>query len=201
MRRHLLSSSLVAAALTGLLGCSADQATAPSPRVSFAPGGVPGTPEAATYAWHVGDAFGNAVALSSKGNPIILSLSGTGTLNVFPKAVTGGGEFAFLIFAGPFPGPGIIGTWTATELLNFQDYGASPVAGFPPDFRAGKALMRVHLTALDGQLQLDGTLRITSRLPQTEVPGGFEEGVRLAIDDGVNFNREAGGATLFIVEP
>jgi hypothetical protein len=199
MCRHLLSSSLVAAAVTGLLGCSADQATAPSPRGSFARGGVPGTSEAATYAWHVGDAFGGgAVALSSKGHPIILS--GTGTLSVFPNAVTGGGEVIFFFFVGPFPFIET-GTWTATELLSFQDYGASPVADFPPDFHAGKALMRVHLTAFDGQLQLDGTLRITSRLPQTEVPGGFEEGVRLAIDDGVNFNREAGGATRFVVEP
>jgi len=33
------------------------------------------------------------------------------------------------------------------------------------------------------------------------VPGGFEEGVRLAVDDVINFNREVGGATVFVATP
>lgn len=204
MRPHHLISSLVAVALTGLLGCSADQATAPSPGVSFARGGVPPTPRSATYDWHAGDAFLAAVnpafapdkAMASNGD--VIELSGTGTLSVFPNAVTGGGTFTHKDANGNVRGSG---TWGATQLLNFQNYGASPVPGFPPDFRAGNALMRVHLIAGGGAVQLDGTLRITCHLPQTDVPGGFEEGVRLAIDDVINFNREAGGATVFIVKP
>ena len=52
-----------------------------------------------------------------------------------------------------------------------------------------------------GAVQLDGTLRIFCHLPETDVPGGFEEGVRLAVDGVINFNREAGGNTLFVVIP
>ncbi len=117
---------------------------------------------------------------------------------MFPNAVTGGGTFTHKDANGNVRGSG---TWSATELLSFQNYGASPAPGFPPNFRAGNALMRVHLVAGGGTVQLDGRLRITCHLPQTDVPGGFEEGVRLAIDEVINFNREAGGATVFIVRP
>jgi hypothetical protein len=131
-------------------------------------------------------------------NGDVVELSGTGTLSVFPKAVTGGGTFTHKDASGNVVGSG---TWTATELLSFQNYGASPVTGFPPTFRSGNALIRVHITAGGGTVQLDGTLRITCTLPQTGVPGGFEEGVRLAVDEVINFNHEAGGATLFIATP
>ena len=91
------------------------------------------------------------------------------------------------------------GTWTATELLTFQSYGPSPAV--PPTFRSGLALIRVHLSPSAGGAGLDATLRISCRLPATDVPGGFVEGIRLAVDDVVNFNQEAGGATVFIVVP
>jgi hypothetical protein len=187
-----------------VVACSSDRATTPVDDITFARGGVPPSPGPATYDWHAGDAFlaglnpAFAPAKAMAPNGDIIELSGTGTLSVFPKAVTGGGTFTHKDADGNVIGSG---DWTATALVSFQDYGASPVAGFPADFRAGNALIRVHLTAAGGAVQLDGTLRITCHLPETDVPGGFVEGVRLEVDRALNFNQEAGGATLFIALP
>ena len=204
MRPHLLNLTFVTATAAGLLACSADRPAAPTGDPSFARGAVPATPGPATYAYHAGDAFlaslnpAFAPSKAMAANGDVIELSGTGTLSVFPNAVTGGGTFTHKDAHGNVRASG---TWTATELLSFQNYGASPVPGFPATFRAGNALIRVHLTAGGGAVQLDGTLRIECHLPQTDVPGGFEEGVRLAVDGVINFNREAGGNTLFIATP
>jgi len=163
---------------------------------------VPPNPGPATYEYHAGDAFlaslnaafSPDVAMASNGDKV--ELKGTGTLSVFPNAVTGGGTFTHKDAAGAVIATG---TWAATQLLEFQSYGGSPAV--PPTFRAGMALMRVHLSPSAGGAGLDATLRISCHLPQTDVPGGFEEGIRLAVANAVNFNREVSGATVFVVVP
>ncbi len=205
MRTHsfpLLRIAVAVATVGGVLSCSPDAASGPMAGPEFARGGVPPSPGPATYAYHAGDAFlaslnpafAPDVAVAANGDRV--ELAGTGTLSVFPKSVTGGGTFTHKDAAG-----GVIatGTWTATKLLSFESYGAS--AAVPPTWRAGLALIRVHLSPSAGGPGLDATLRITCHLPETDVPGGFHEGVRLAVDGALNFNREMSGATLFVLMP
>src|SRR5207247_3298739 len=104
----------------------------------------------------------------------------TETLTVHPKSVTGTGTFSS---TNTSVGSG---TWTAVRLLSFKAFGTNP--NITPGATAGKALIRVQLS--NGKM---GVLRITCALPGTKFPHSFHEGVRLAIQGGPNFNKEAGG--------
>ena len=114
-----------------------------------------------------------------------VTIAGTGTLGVHPKSVTGSGTYSS---TNTSVGSG---TWTALKLLSFKAYGTNPAIA--PGATGGKALIRVQLS--NGAR---GVLRITCDLPGTTVPHGFHEGVRLAVTGGPNFNKEAGGVTIFI---
>lgn len=200
MRPQSLRTAMVAAALGGLAACASDSSiTAPSEQATLE--AQRATTSAGAWDYHAGDAFLAALnpafapAIATASNGDRLELSGTGTLATHPKAVTGGGTFTHKNAAGAVLGSG---TWTATKLLSFRSYGPSPVPGFPPDFEAGIALIKVHISPAAGGPGFDGVLRITCTLPDTFVPRGSHEGVRLAVEDVINFNKEAGGATLFV---
>ncbi len=124
------------------------------------------------------------VAMAPNGDTIVLT--GSGTLSIHPKSVTGGGTFVHKRGAATVGS----GTWTATQLLSFVGYGCGG-AGLPANFCGGRAIIRVHLSAgLDAILQVDcliGTF-----------PAGAIEGVRLAVPGALNFNKEVSGFTLFI---
>ncbi len=138
-----------------------------------------------------------AVAVADNGDTV--AISGAGTLSIHPKSVTGTGTFVHKAAAGATIASG---TWTATDLISFQDAGTSPE--FPSDFHAGTALILVHLTVTAGPAagaQADAVLRVTCELPPTFVPGNRDEGVRLAVGDLINFNHEVSGFTLFISLP
>lgn len=155
----------------------------------------------ATFDYHVGDAFlaaldpdfSPAVAVAENGDKI--ALDGTGELSIHPKSATGSGTFEHTNAAGDVVESG---TWDATELLSFHSYGPSPDAGFPSDFEAGVALIRVHLAPDAGGPGFDAVLSVTCLLPGIKLPPSLHEGIHLAIQDAVNFNHEAGGATLFV---
>jgi hypothetical protein len=123
------------------------------------------------------------VAKAATGDTI--RIFGTGTLSVHAKSVSGGGSYAS---TNATVGSG---TWTGTKLLSFKAYGTNP--NVTAGATAGKALIRVKLS--NGAR---GVLRITCVLPGVKVPKAFHEGVRLAVTGGPNFNKEAGGLTLFI---
>jgi hypothetical protein len=123
------------------------------------------------------------IARASNGDTV--TITGTGTLSVHPKSVTGTGTYS-----STNTGVGS-GTWTAVKLLSFKAYGTNPAIA--PGATAGKALIRVQLSS--GAM---GVLRVTCDLPGVKVPHGFHEGVRLAVQGGPNFNKEAGGITLFV---
>lgn len=123
------------------------------------------------------------VARASSGATV--TITGTGTLTVHPKSVTGSGTYSS---TNTKVGSG---TWTAVKLLSFKAYGTNPA--ITPGATAGRALIRVQLS--NGKM---GVLRITCALPGTTFPHSFHEGVRLAVQGGPNFNKEAGGVTLFI---
>ena len=129
------------------------------------------------------------VAMAPNGDTI--DITGSGTLSIHPKSVSGGGTFTH-----HFDGGSVSGTWTAEQLLSFVSYGSSSL--FPPEFTAGLALIRVHLVADEGSPEADAILRVTCVLAGAKFPSGMEEGLRLNIQGLLNFNEEVSGLTLFI---
>lgn len=132
------------------------------------------------------------VATASNGDTI--EIAGEGTLSVHPKSVTGNGTFTHN-FAG---GGSVSGTWTATQLLSFKSYG--PNAGFPPNFEAGRATIRVQLF-VGGNPVGSGILTVGCLLGGPREPGGLFEGVKLSVQGGPNFNKADPTSTLFILQP
>jgi len=131
-----------------------------------------------------------AVARADDGDTI--EIAGAGTLSIHPKSVSGGGTFTHH-FAGGGSGSG---TWTATELLSFNEYHCFFEAGLGV-ICGGRVLIRVHLVAAGGSPQADAILEMTCILGG-KAPASAVEGIRLAIQDGLNFNQELGGLDLFI---
>ena len=86
------------------------------------------------------------------------------------------------------------GTWTAQQLLSFVSYGTSP--SFPPTFEGGKALVSIHLSPNTGGSGFDAVLRITCLIGSP--PAAAHEGIRLNVQDVIDFNREVSGDTVFI---
>lgn len=129
---------------------------------------------------------GPAVAKAANGDTI--EITGTGTLSVHPKSVTGGGAFTHKKADGTVVASG---TWAATKLLSFKSYGSGSLQGIPPQNEGGLALLRVHLSpGFDAVLQVDCLLG--------KPPAGAREGVRLAVRGALNFNKEVSGETLFV---
>jgi len=126
-------------------------------------------------------------------NEDVITLTGSGTLSVHPKSVTGGGSFTHTNAAGKVLAKG---TWTALDLLSFKSYGTSFPA-FPANFTGGEALIRIHLLPAGDGPGPDAILTIECLIG--DPPAGKTEGIRVAVEDGPNFNEQAGGATLFIL--
>jgi len=187
-RRFLTKAALTGITLTALLGAFTATASASS--------------SSASYEYHIGDAFlvsldpsfGPDVALAHNGAS--MTVTGTGTLSVHPKSISGGGTFSYADVAGNVLASG---TWSAEDLLSFKAYGSSP--SLPPTFTAGKAHARVHLSPQAGGPGFDAILTITCALPDVKVPQSAEEGIRLAVQRIGNFNDEVSGNTLFILLP
>jgi hypothetical protein len=123
------------------------------------------------------------IARAANGDTV--TITAAGTLSVHPKSVTGTGTYSS---TNTKVGSG---TWTAVKLLSFKAVATNDAV--TPGATSGKALIRVQLS--NGKR---GVLRITCHLPGTTVPPSFHEGVRLAVTGGPNFNKEAGGITIFI---
>ena len=136
------------------------------------------------------------VARAPNGDTI--ALAGQGTLSIHPQSVTGGGTFTHRSATGQVLGKG---TWTALDLLAFQDYGPSTDPTFPATFRAGRALIRIHLSPAAGGPGFNGILEVTCHLPGAKVPQGGEEGIRLNVQGVANFHETVSGVTLFIRQP
>ena len=128
-------------------------------------------------------------------NGDIISIEGEGTLSINPKSVTGSGSFEHTNAAGTLLASG---TWEALELLSFKSFGNSTDPTLPANFEAGLALIRIHLSPDAGGAGFDAILQISCVLPGAKYPPGFEEGVRVVVQDVINFNKQVHGQTLFI---
>jgi hypothetical protein len=93
------------------------------------------------------------------------------------------------------------GTWAATKLLTFQSYGNAVPQGLPPTFFGGRVALNVLLTpTANPSVHLPAILQIECALGK--VPPGSLEGVRLDVQDVINFNKTVPerGANLYIKE-
>ena len=187
-----LALSAIAAGI--LFACRTDTIAAPSDSSIAAK--VVDQNVAATYGWHAGDAFTPPlippdVAEAANGDRV--TLTGTGTLALHPKSVTGGGTFTHTTAGGTVLGTG---TFTATELLSFESYGPSTL--LPAFLNAGQALLRVRLVPNGSPTSIEAILRIECILPGSTFPGGKEEGINLLVPGLANFNHQISGATVFV---
>lgn len=131
------------------------------------------------------------IAMADSGDTI--RLNGTGTLSIFPNSVTGGGNFIHKSAAGSVIASGM---WTATALVTFDSYGNGVPQGFPATFFGGRALIKVTLL-VGGIAVHTGVLQITCLLGNP--PTGATEGIRLNVQDAINFNKEVSGFTVYIL--
>ncbi len=152
----------------------------------------------ATYVYLIGTGapgpIGPDVAMADNGDTV--AVVGRGTLSIHPASVSGGGTFTHKDSGGVMLAAG---TWTATKLESFVDYGTSP--SFPSNLHAGEALILVHLVVTSGPhtgAQADAVLTVTCALTLAKVPDGHDEGIRLAIQNLINFNKHVSGQTVFI---
>ena len=128
---------------------------------------------------------------SSAPNGDVLVLTGSGTLSIYPKSVSGGGTFEHHNAAGVVKGTG---TWSATQLTSFVSYGNDPT--LPPELEGGKSIMQIHLTPSSGGPGFNGILQVHCLIGN--FPAGAHEGVRLEVQGIINFNHEVEGETVFI---
>ena len=168
----------------------------------FGPASVSADSGSASYVYLIGTGGPNPpkgpdVAMADNGDTV--AVAGSGTLSIHPASVSGSGTFTHMDSGG---GVLAAGTWTATRLESFNDYGTAP--GFPPTFHAGEALILVHLVVTSGPFtgaEADAVLTVTCALEGATVPGGKDEGIRLAIQNLINFNKHVSGQTVFIKQP
>jgi hypothetical protein len=131
--------------------------------------------------------------VASAPNGDTITIAGSGTLSIHPNSVTGSGTFIHKNASGTVEGEG---TWTAQQLLSFVSYGTSPSFPPPPIQEGGKALVLIHLSPATGGAGFDGVLQITCLIGSP--PAGAHEGIRLNVQDVINFNKEVSGETVFI---
>lgn len=125
-----------------------------------------------------------------------VALTGEGEFSVFPNSVEAEGEFVHSNSAGTVLA---IGTWSATSLLSYQSYGCGVLFGDPiaPEFCGGKVSMTVLFTPTGTALQIPAMLTVFCVIGD-HVPGNAEEGVRLNVQDIINFTHATGGDNVYI---
>lgn len=134
------------------------------------------------------------VAMATNGDTI--TIVGSGTFTIHPDAVTGAGTFVHKDSSGTVLASG---TWTATQLVSFVSYGSGSLQGLPPSFEGGKAVIRVHAVVTGGPdtgFEVNALLTVYCLLGSP--PAGQDEGIKLNVQDIINFNMQDGGNTLFI---
>lgn len=161
---------------------------------SLGTGGV--VASSSSFDYHVGDALLQSLgfpagdrAMAANGDTV--KVIGAGRFGTSTKSAFGGGTFEHRASDGTLRGAG---TWTATRLLTFQDYGCG-LAG-NPNLCGGRAALAVHLVA--GNMMADGILEVNCQIGSP--PPGTLEGIRLNVFDLINFNKTIpeSGATVFV---
>lgn len=147
------------------------------------------------------------IGVAPKGDRIEITCNATGgdcgSFAVHPKSLPSApsGEFVHRDSAGNVVGSG---TWRATELLSFQEYGCrfipSEDLDLGDDNLCGGALkLRVVLETAGGDLDAVLTVFcIVGRKAPSSHDEPPEEGVTLNVPGGINFNHAAGGGNVYV---
>ncbi len=131
-------------------------------------------------------------------NGDMVTITGHADFSVSPKSAEGDGSFTHTSSSGTVLGAG---TWTATDLLDYQSYGCGVVLGdqIPDNFCGGKVKLRVMLTTPAGQLPATMTvICIIGPNPPNSAFSVRSEGVMLDIPGVINFNHSSGGDNVII---
>jgi hypothetical protein len=149
--------------------------------------------ETGTFLYRLGPAGNKATAENGDVVTVSVTNNGTNTFNVAAKSATGGGTFVHKTSGGTVLGSG---TWAASGLLVFQSYGTAPP--FPPNFFGGRAALKIVLTpTANPSVHLPAILQMECLVGNP--PGGATEGIRLNVQDVINFNATVeGGIPPFI---
>lgn len=152
----------------------------------------------AAYDFHAGDGFGGVltepdVAASSNGDTV--TVTATGSLDAAAKTAEGSGTFTHRAANGAVLATG---DFVVAGLTAFQPYGCFD-AGGGLLLCGGRTLLPVHITAHPtggGTFHIDGVLEITCVVGSP--PPGAREGIRLNVQDVINFNKSTEGETVFV---
>ena len=141
-----------------------------------------------TYLFVVGGPPVEGPDVSTAPDGSTVTISGNGSFTAGPdKTATGGGTYTIKDAAGTIVAAG---SWTVVSILGFVDYGTDPSA--PPTFHGGEAQLRISLSGIG-----EGVLTVEC-LVSTPPPAGKDEGIRLVLGQGLNFNKSMSGETIFI---
>lgn len=157
-----------------------------------------GVPSSATYNYLIGSGavcdFVPCPEKSSAPNGDVLSLAGEGTFSVRPNSATGGGTFVHEDADG---NELATGTWTATGLVSFVDFGIAPELEevLPEGATGGRAVLRVHISPDAGGPGFDALMTVICDLGSN--PPGQGEVARVVVP-GINFNKHFDGGNIFI---
>ena len=134
-----------------------------------------------------------AIARADNGDTI--ALQGAGEFDVAAKTASGSGTFTHHVVATDAD---ISGTWTASRLVSFQLYGCGG-DGFPPNFCGGLAKLDVTLTPTANPALHFPAILWVDCLIGDKVPPSRAEGIRLNVQEVLNFDQTIeSGFTLFI---
>ncbi len=184
MRRALIVAVLPLLLIAGLMGGAASADTSK-----------------AAYSWHVADTLleqnvGSppwAIAEAENGDTVLVD--GTGLMDGATKAASGGGRFVHKAADGSVIGQG---TFTAQRLVSFHFYGCDDTLFPGLTLCGGEAKLAVTLTPEGTSLQFPATLWIDCLIGD-KIPPSAEEGIRLNVNDLINFNKTVhSGFTVFI---
>jgi hypothetical protein len=134
--------------------------------------------------------------VASADNGDTVTVSAQGVMDAATGSASGSGTFQHRNSAGTLIGFGAI---TANRLIDFSFYGCG--TGAFSNFCGGRAALAVHLVGHpaanpSATIEANGILQVEC-LFGTPPPGAME-GIRLNVQDLINFNKSVSGVTLYI---
>jgi hypothetical protein len=155
----------------------------------------------ASFEYHVGDALIQSLGFPAGNQAIaengdVVTIVATGTFDTAARQADGGGTFAHHVAATDQM---ITGTFVTTGLISFQSYGDATPEGLPASFYGGKLVLSILATPdANPAVHLPALLTVECELGTP--PSGTVEGVRVNVQDVINFNKSVpeSGANLYI---
>lgn len=130
--------------------------------------------------------------ISMADNGDTIAVAGSGTFSLQPFTATGSGTFLHKSPTGEIKGNG---TWVVLRLVAFHSFGDATPQGLPSNLEGGQLLLLVQLQ-VGGTPVFNAILNVDCALGRP--PPGQSEGITLAVQNVINFNKKVSGFTVFI---